>query len=107
MDQGYNLWQQRNAAVHENSKVNTTVETIVNQQVRNLYELQHEMHPQDRQIFHLPLEELLEKTILYKKQWVEQTRITAHQCIAAHQQKMKHGQKDIRQYFQKTHAQGK
>ena len=107
MAQGYILWQQRNAAVHENSKVNPTVENIVNQQVRNLYDLQQEMHPHDRQIFHLPLEELLEKKISYKKQWIEQTRITAHQCIAAHQQKMKHGQKDIRQYFQKTHSQDK
>ena len=36
-----------------------------------------------------------------KRQWIEETTKTVHQCIKAHHQKMKTGQKDIRKYFGK------
>ena len=76
------------------------MDMLLNQQIQQLYELQHEVTTHDRQIFTLSLAEIQGKSITYKKQWVENTRHTIYKCIEDYQEQQKRGQKDIRSYFQ-------
>ena len=58
------------------------------------------MNAADRVMFDMPLANRLQQPLHILKSWLQQTYITAKICIDEHTQKIKSGQKDIRQYFQ-------
>ena len=60
------------------------------------------MNAADRVMFDMPLAQRLQQPTQTLKTWLQQTYITARICIDEHAQKLKSGQKDIRQYFQNT-----
>ena len=76
------------------------MDQILNQQIQQLYTLQHDVNHRDRNIFNHSLSDLTQKSIAYKTQWIENTRQTVYQCVEDHNEKQKSGQKDIRQHFQ-------
>ena len=86
---GYTLWKQCNEEVHGESTDRSTQEFIINQQITQLYSLEHDVGYQDHKIFSLPLEDLLKKSASYKQQWIEHTRKTIYKCIDNYQQKLK------------------
>jgi len=64
---------------------------LLNQQIQQLYELQQEVNYHDHQLFTLSLEAIQEKSITFKKQWVENTRQTIYKCIDDYQEQQKSG----------------
>ena len=81
LHQGISLWKLRNEEIHGTNNNTTTMDMLLNQQIQQLYEMQHEVNHQDRQLFTLPLEKIQEKSTTFKKQWVENTRQTIYKCI--------------------------
>ena len=58
-----------------------------------------ELSAYDKDIFHIPKEVRYKMTEQQKQHWVDTTTTTVYKCIAEQQQKMSHGQQDIRKFL--------
>jgi len=77
------------------------IHQLLNQKIQKMYSMQQEINAQDRDIFHLPIEERLQHTKYQKVRWIEQTSATISKCIEDHHQKVTSGQRDICSFFKK------
>ena len=68
----------------------------------SLYTLQTEIGYSDRGIFAQPIEERLQLPTQQKMTWVTNTTRTMQVSMAEFAEKQTTGQRDIRQYFQKS-----
>ena len=100
--QGFDLWERRNTQINEQNNKTSTNHTVLNDKITQLYTLQPDINYYDRNLFQMALEDRLKMTERQKRQWINITEPTIHRCIADHQQNMKHGQQDIRKYFQSS-----
>ena len=101
LQEGYKLWKKRNNKLHRQNNTSEDHQHQIHHQVQQLYQTQSAMNAADRIMFDMPIEQRLQQPLAILKKWVEQTYITAKVCIDEHRQKILHGQKDIRQYFEK------
>ena len=69
LQQGYELWLQRNNQIHDKERRRSTVDHILNQKIRQLYVLQEEINYHDRDIFSIPEEDRL-KLPHQKMTWI-------------------------------------
>ena len=99
--QGFDLWMQRNKALHDNTEQPNITHQILNEKIKHLYTLQHDVGSHDREIFQTPIEEKFKLTLQQQKIWIDTTATTIHQCIYEQNQKMSTGQLDIRTFFTK------
>jgi len=95
---GYELWTTRNNQLH-NEDSPSPLHQQLNHQIDQLYQLQDEVSPTDRDIFNIPQEERYKLPEIQKKMWIEETRHTIQLSIAEQQEKMSTGQTDIRQFL--------
>ena len=105
--QGYELWLQRNNSLYEQHKSTTALESIFNNKICQLYRLQDDIGYHDCGLFQVPLAERLNMSVNQKMTWIEQTSQTMKVNMEEHQQKMRTGQKDISQFFQKSNEKQK
>ena len=101
LQQGYDLWMLRNQSIHENDKSKSTIEYALNQKIRQLYSLQHEIGYHDRELFSQHIDDRLALPYHQKMTWITNTTKTLKVSMEDFQRKQHTGQKDIRQYFTK------
>ena len=95
------LWLDRNFEVHEQDNGNSKAEQKILEQVRQLYRLRNDIGYLDRAILDEPLETRLQRPIPILRQWVRNTAPVLTRCVKDFQQKLRSGQRDIRQYLQR------
>jgi len=104
IQQGFELWTQRNTLIHENSSQPSTNHSILNQKISHLYSLQSEVLHHDKDIFDVPINDRYDLTEKQKKIWIEQTTTTVTKSIAEQQVRNHTRQKDICQFFTKQNS---
>ena len=97
--QGYNAWLVRNTQIHQDEESPNTINSYLNNKIRQLYQLQQEVGYHDRDMFSTPLEERLKLPEKQKMAWVSNTTKTMKVSMAEYHDKQTQGQKDIRQFF--------
>ena len=95
------VWLQRNDEVHTANDGNSKMERETLDQVQKLYSMSSDISYLDRQIFAEPIEEKMKKPIQTLKQWLRNTVPVVNKCMRDYAQKMRSGQRDIRQYLQR------
>ena len=95
------LWLDRNREVHEPENGNSKAEQETLEQVRLLYKLREDISYLDRTILDEPIDMRLQRPISVLQQWVRNTAPVLSRCINDYQQKIRSGQRDIRQYLQR------
>ena len=79
---------------------------MLNNKIRQLYELKDSIGYHDQEIFTQPIEERMKLTENQKMRWIEQTTKTMKVSMAEFEEKQKTGQQDIRKFFsQKLNSQ--
>ena len=99
LNQGHELWNIRNKQIHDAENDNTPMQKLLNQKIRQLYDLQEEIGYHDRDLFHQPLEDRLQLTEKQKMAWITQTTKTMKVSMETYQNNQTTGQKDIRTFF--------
>jgi len=72
------MWEHRNGILHKNENTQVmTQESHSNNKVRKLYSdaILFLPHSEDGYFLSLPISQLLEKTIIYKKNWINSAQI--------------------------------
>ena len=75
---------------------------ILNDKIRHLYTLQNDIGYHDRDLFAQPLEERLRLITHQKMTWLTNTTRTMKVSMEEFEHKQTTGQRDIRQFFQKS-----
>ncbi len=96
------VWSTRNEEVHRPDDGNSKAEQAIYEQIRKLYDLRDEIGHQDRILLDEPIDEKLKRPFQVLQQWVRSTTPAINRCITDFQNKLKTGQRDIRQYFQRN-----
>ena len=99
IEQGYDLWSLPNKKVHEDSPLPSTIHTILNQQIKSIYELQSEVSPHDTAIFDISIEDRYQLTEKQKRVWIERTTHTVSKSIEEKRTKLQTGQKKYSKIF--------
>ena len=92
----------RNQEIHELDEGNSKAEQAIYEQVRKIYDLQGNIAHQHRVLLDKPLEDKLRRPFPVLQQWVRNTFPSISRCITDFQDKLRTGQRDIRQYFQRV-----
>ena len=104
LQQGHELWLQRNTTIHDKERKHSTMDFVLNQKIRHLYSLQEEISYHDHDLFSQPLEDRLQLTQHQKMTWITNTTRTMKVSMAEFQSKQTTGQRDIRQFFKKRNT---
>lgn len=95
------VWLSRNEDVHKLDEGKSKSEQALFEQIQKLYALRDEVGHHDRALFDEPIEEKLGRPFPFLRQWARNTVSVINKCILDYQNKLRTGQKDIRQYFQR------
>ena len=102
LHQGHALWNLRNKMIHEKETNNPPLQIYLNNKIRQLYALQHEISYHDRDMFQQPLEDRLQLSEKQKMTWIDQTTKTMKVSMETYQRLQTTGQQDIRNFFTKA-----
>jgi hypothetical protein len=97
----YEKWIKRNEEIHSpiDGPSRNELETLA--QVRLLYDHEHDILEQDRNIFSMPIERRLELPWQTLSEWVSNTWPTVKICMNYCNEKLKEGQTDINTFIQR------
>jgi len=96
------LWTTRNQETHLPENGNSKAEQEIYAQIHRLYDMHDEIGHQDRILLEEPIEEKLKRPLTVLRQWIRNTVPVINRCIYDYQNKLRTGQRDIRQYFQRV-----
>ena len=99
IQQGHELWLQRNKQIYDKDKKASTKDIILDQKIQQLYSLQEQIGYHDRDLFSLPLEDRLQLNHHQKMTWITHTSRTMKVSMEEFNRKQTSGQKDIRTFF--------
>ena len=92
-------WEARNKAKFPNNKDNEATKENLLFRIKQLYEKEQALKPQDRHIFRTPREEWPNKSISQMRQWLLVSHPYVSYCIKVNKKQAKNGHQDILQYF--------
>lgn len=100
INQSRKIWNQRNDKLHQHTKDNESLseqETFA--QVRKLYDTARLLSANDRELFDIPLEDLLKHPIHSLQSWVKTAWPTVKICVQHHTERLVNHQKRLSELF--------
>jgi hypothetical protein len=96
----HKIWLDRNSDLYqpEDNEMTRQQEEIL-AQVQELYKSENDLSHHDRHIFDIPVETRIKQHWRTLKAWVDLTTVTVRTCINAYHERMRIGQRDIRDFF--------
>jgi hypothetical protein len=98
--QSRKIWTQRNDKLHQHTKDNKSIteqETFA--QIWKLYDMSSLLSANDRELFDLPLEDLLKHPIRSLQTWVKTAWPTVKICVQNHTERLVNDQKKLSEIF--------
>ena len=99
LQQGHELWMQRNNTIHDKERKHSTMDFVLNQKICHLYSLQEGISYHDRDLFSQPLADRLQLTQHQKMTWITNTTRTMKVSMAEFHSKQTTGQRDTWQFL--------
>ena len=92
ISQGIELWHIRNNKLYNNDDLANHMAKILNDKIRQLYQLRNSIGYQDQDIFAQALEDQLKLSEKQKMTWIAQTTKTLKVSMAEYEEKQTTGQ---------------